>query len=710
MNSIRWSLCLSAILLLSGCSDDAPQQPNDISDVRQDEGDGVEDIVELEGTKLRFEPESSDFFAVPLPSDVRLNAEGSADLHKWARAYENALVKLWFDAADELMNGWGLISGIFMNFSAPIDPASLPQTVEETVIAPGAELPSVFLMNVDSASPQKGRTLPIECKFTETAGTYHDANLLSCISPFGVVRQANTRYALVLTTGLKDEDGESLVPALAMQRLLAGQDVEGQNGTVAAAPYVETKDILVEAGLSADAIASVVIFTTGNPSSRLVQVNDWYRELPEPEIEPESLEFVEAFDDYIVLRGTYQVPVIQGGERPFSAPPAGKIVFDDAGKPVVQAQDSVPFLLTIPKSTMPAEGWPTLMYMHGSGGQMQELVDRGARTDRTDPTSAPRGSGPGGVVAPYGIAGFAAEFGFHGTRFSPPDTSGLTLYNLLGNPRAAVDNFIVASNEVTLHARLLAGLTIDPQDFPELAGVLDVSQAGDGLIRFDDERLSAMGQSMGSTIGVPALTVSKKIDAGILSGSGATLIEVALKTTKPVTLLPVLRGLLRYRADEAMDRFDPVLSTLQYAWDFVDPSVHARHLIRELHPGAPAKHILQHSGVDDGYFSIYSRTALSGAIGLDFVEPNPEPETLEIMKIIAPEHSVALSTPVAANLQDATITGVVAVYEPEVMDGHNIAYQVDAVKAQYACFAKSVGVGAAPVFRSVADSQVDTCE
>src|SRR5690554_1552870 len=714
MKSIRWSLCLCAVLIFAGCSDDAPKDQNNTSDVVEDKGDVLQDdagdIVELEGTRLRFEPESSDFFALPLPSDVRLNAEGSADFHKWGRAYENSLVKLWFDAADDLMDGWGLISGVFMNFSAPIDAATLPQTIEETLVAPGADFPSVFLMNVDPASPKKGTTLPIECKFTAAEGSYHDANLLSCISPFGVVRLANTRYALVLTSALKDEAGDSLVPALAMQKLLAGQDVEGQNATVDATPYVETKDILVEAGLSVDAIASVVIFTTGNPSSRLVKVNDWYRELPEPEIDADGLEYVEEFEDYIVLRGTYQVPVIQSGDRPFSAPPAGKIVFDDAGKPVEQARDTVPFLLTIPKSAMPAEGWPTLMYMHGSGGEMQELVDRGARTDRTDPTSAPRGSGPGGVVAPYGIAGFAAEFGFHGTRFSPSDTSGLTLYNLLGNPRAAVDNFIVASNEVTLHARLLAGLTIDPQDFPELAAALDTSAASDGLIRFNDDRLNAMGQSMGSTIGVPALTVSKKIDAGILSGSGATLIEVALKTTKPVTLLPVLRGLLRYRTDEAMDRFDPVLSTLQYAWDFVDPSVHARHLFRDTHPGSPAKHILQHSGMDDGYFSIYSRTALSGAIGLDFVEPNPEPETLEIMKIIAPEHSVALSAPVEGNLEDGTITGVVAVYEPEVMDGHNIAYQVDDTKAQYACFAKSVGVGGAPVFRSVAQSQVETCD
>lgn len=723
MKSRRFLLSLLAVLLFVGCSDDASNSDGptdtvgDTADISETDTadasqDDVADIVELEGTKLRFAPEKSDFFSVPLPSDTRVLEDGSVALHDWTRAYENPLVKLWFDAADDLMNGWGLVSGVFINFDAPIDPATLPQTIEETAFDAdsGGDFPSVFLMNVDPSSPKNGATLPIECKFTEAEGSFHDANLLGCVSPFGVVRLPDTRYALVVTSALKDAQGDAVVPTVAMQKLLHGQDVEGQHGAIDATPYVEARESLVQAGLGKDEIASVVLFTTGNPTSRLVKVNDWYRDLPEPTIDADSLEYVEAFDDYIVLRGTYTVPVIQAGEMPYNNPPAGKIVFDEAGAPVQQSVDTVPFLLTIPKAAMPAEGWPTLMYMHGSGGEMQELIDRGARTDRNDPDTAPRGSGPGGVVAPYGLAGFAAEFGFHGTRFSPPDTSGLKLYNLLGNPRAAVDNFIVAANEVTLHGRLLAGLEIDPQDIPELAAAVDVSAASDGLIRFNDDRLSAMGQSMGSTIGVPALTISKKIDAGILSGSGATLIEVALKTTKPVTLKPVLRGLLRYRSSEEMDRFDPILNSLQYAWDFVDPAVHGRYLIKGTHPDTPKKHILQHSGIDDGYFSVYSRTALSGAIGLDFAEPNPEPETLDIMGIIAPEHDVAIPTPVQANLDSESVTGVVAVYEPSVMDGHNVAYQVDDAKAQYACFAKSVSVDGAPVFRSVAQSQVGTCE
>jgi hypothetical protein len=699
----RLLFVLLASLLIVACSDDGAETNNGaLSDAGSDtstDSDAGEDL----GARLRFEPSSDDFFSVPFPSDTRLKADGSFGFSDWDRAYRNDLLSLWFDAADDLLEGWGLVSGIFVHFTAPLDASTLPSTVEETASAEGG-WPSVFLMDVDPDSPVQGGLLPIDCKFTEAEGTYHDANLLGCISPFGVVRLPSTRYAFVVTTQVTDADGEALTTDAAMAKLLAGEDVEGKNGTIAAAPYAQARDFLVAEGLPADEISSITLFTTGDPAARLVRLNDWFRTLPEPEIDEDSLSFVEEFDDYVVLRGTYQVPIIQAGTRPYGTPPDGKVVFDAAGDPVEQATDTVPFLITLPKTAMPDGGWPILLYMHGSGGEMQELIDRGPRPELE--TDAPRGTGPGGVVAPYGIAGFAAEFGFHGTRFDPPDTTGLKLYDLLNNPRATVDNFLISANEVTLHARLLKGLTIDPA---VANGLVDVGGAADGLVRFNSDSFTAMGQSMGSTIGPPALTVTQDIDAGILSGSGGTLIEVALKAIKPQNLKPLLETILNYGRDEEMDRFDPILSALQQVWDYVDPIVHARHAIHELHPNTPAKHILQHSGVDDGYFSVQSRTALSAALGIDFAEPVEEGEALEIMSIAAPEHDQALATPISANI-DGSHTGVVAMYQPSVMDGHNVAYQRDDAKAQYACFAKTVGSAGAPVLKGADEAGVGSCE
>ena len=524
------------------------------------------------------------------------------------------------------------------------------------------------------------------------------------MSPFGVVRQANTTYAFVVTNQVTAPNGRPLSRAADFQSLLSGDDVEGRHGAVSASAFAEALQVIEGEGLDVGSVAHMELFTTGNPAARLHRLAEWYWSLPEPEVNEGSLEFVEELDDFVVLKGSYDIPVIQQGEYPFRSPPEGNIVFDESGEPVEQFTDTIPFLVTIPKVSMPEGGFKTLIFMHGSGGAAQQLVDRGPRPTPGEP--APHGSGPGGVVAPYGMAGFAAEFPLHGTRYSPPDTSGLKLYNLIGNPRATVDNFLVSANEVAMHGRLLAGLEIDPSVAP--GNVLDAGASTDGMLRFDMDSVTMMGQSMGSTIGLPGLTVSKEIDAGILSGSGGTLIEVALEASKPLDVKNLLERVLQLGAGEELNRFSPLLHGLQHLWDYVDPIVHARYAIQEPLQDVPRKHYIQHSGVDDGYFSVESRTALSGALGLDFAEPVEEQEALDIMSVVAPEHDEPLPLPITANI-DPGVTGVVAMYQPSVLDGHNVAYQVDDAMAQYACFAMTVEQGAAPVFASPEQAQPDTC-
>src|SRR5690606_2944301 len=111
------------------------------------------------------------------------------------------------------------------------------------------------------------------------------------------------------------------------------------------------------------------------------------------------------------------------------------------------------------------------------------------------------------VIAPYGIAGFAADFALHDSRYpSNPDTTGLMLYNLLGNPRAMVDNFIIAANEVSLHARLMKHLEIPVADLAPL----DAADFPGGVVKFNGAAFTSMGHSMCSSIGTPAMTLSSE--------------------------------------------------------------------------------------------------------------------------------------------------------------------------------------------------------
>lgn len=659
-------------------------------------------FVPPEGTAMRFDPGGGDFFDLPFPDDARLENEGDFEgvFTSWPgpgedeRAADQWLLGPWLETADDLLTGWGLSSAIFAYFSAPIDPYTIPQEPEDSLDFAGGA-PSVFLVDVDPESPERGELMPISCQFREESGRYHDENQLACISPAGVTRRPDTRYALVITGAVIDEPGDPVVPDESMARLLHGHDVDAGGRDIAADPYVEALEVVSDLGVSPGEVASLVLFTTHDPSARLRRVNTWYRDLPPPAVADDTaLSVAEVYDDYVVLEGHYDLPVIQDGEEPYLEPPAGRIRFGSDGEPERVGDERIRFYLTVPREEPPAAGFPAAVYLHGSGGVAEQLMNRGAESEEGEEPEP--GTGPAGVLAPYGVAGFAADFNLHGMRHDPPDTTGLVLYNIIGNPRAAIDNFIVAANEVTRHARLVRGLEIEVE---EVDGLAEALPEGADQVRFDDGALAAFGQSMGSTIGLPALTVDPLLSAGVFSGSGGVLIEIALEATEPIPLRETIEAALNYGSEDELDRYDPMLSAVQHAWDLADPVAHGRFLTEEPHPGREPTHALQPSGLTDGYFSPKARAAFSTAIGAELLEPVLEPEALAPMAFRGVGDP--LEAPVAENRGGAT--AVVRQYEPSVLDGHHVAFQREDAKAEYACFLRSLASEAAPVFRSFED-------
>ncbi len=720
MQRVWYALMLSAMMMIAtGCGrDDARTSPSQdmtlpASDADMDAMTPEEEMGDREdlgpeepqGALVRFDPtDDEDFFALPFPSDARLAANGGEfGFSRWRIPYRKSIVKLWFDAAEELLDGWSPIAGVFVTFDAPIDEATLPSVEESTQTDNG--WPSVAMVDIDPDSPTRGELMPLECRFNTFDGNVRVPNQLGCKSPFGIMRRPNTTYALVITDALKDAEGHAVGAPAALRDLLDGEDVEGFGGIIAGAPYAQAAEYVRSLGVE-DAIVSMTLVTTGDPAARLRLVSEFYESLPEPDLDrTKPIEVVRTYEEYVVVQAYVDVPIVQNGAFPYNAPPDGKLNVNGEG--VVERVDtqSIRVYLTLPTEAMPAKGYPVLMFLHGSGGVAEQLMDRGPVAPNGDPP--PPGQGPAKVVAPYGVAGFAADFQFHGMRFDPPDTSGLKLYNLTGNPRATVDNFLVAANEVALHARMLDRITLDPADIEGLAAdAIDVSATTDGLIRFDGDSITTMGQSMGSTIGLPAATIDDVTDATILSGSGGVLIEIAVTGTEPIEIATVLKLLLGYDSDEPMDQFDPILHALQHVWDYVDPYTHAPYLVDAPYERIPAKHVLQHSGLTDGYFSPDSRAGLSAALGADLAEPVEEAMALDVMGLVGHGQPVAL--PVEGN-HPSGATAVVAQYPPSVLDGHHVAYQRDDAKAQYACFIKTLTATGTPVLKDPENADVTEC-
>ena len=644
--------------------------------------------TEPDGVHVRFAPGSEDFFDLPFPSDLRRRPDGSLDFTDWPGAMANDVLGKWLPAAEELVDGWGVTSGVFVFLTGAIDEGTLPSDPHETIWQEGGAAPPIFLIDVDPSSPERGRTWPLELRFRDEDATLTPGHRLAAIPLFGLTRRPLTRYALVLTDSVRSVDAEPLSRPMALDWLLAGAAVTDRyDRQVDPAPYVEAAAWLKERGLETEHIASLTLFTTGDPGARLRQLAEWGYGLPTPAVKEPGLTLGEVYDDFVVLEGRHSAPLYQAGERPYEEE-GGEILFGEDGEPEIQEQQWVRFNVTIPRGPMPAGGWPMMLYMHGSGGDWRQVIDRGV--DETP------GTGPALVAARHGVAAMGFDFPLHGDRSDPPDTTGLYLYNLLGNPRATVDNFIVSAVELTLRVRLIQEMTVDPALAPEY---LDPGAAPDGLIRFDGGAVTAMGQSMGSTIGVPFATLDKNVAALMLSGSGGVLVEIGATAVEPFPLKGPLELLLGYGPGEEVDRFDPVLHLLQHYWDLVDPVAHARYVIDEPLPGVPPKHVYQSSGLEDGYFSTRARAALSVALGLDALEPVLEPALTELL---AYRGHGAVSGPVTGNLAGGSITGTVTQHEPAAPGkGHYVSFMRDDAKAHYGCFVRSVWQQDVPTVKTI---------
>jgi hypothetical protein len=472
--------------------------------------------------------------------------------------------------------------------------------------------------------------------------------------PFGVVRRPSTRYALLLFDTLLDTHGAPLSrtptePALANRIAAAGQDPSS--------------------------VRVAVPFTTGDATARLQQIAAWYRDQPAPVLDG-PLVLDQVFDTYVTFHGRLRVPTLQPGNRPWlSEGDGGVISIGPDGAPRIEGHESARFVVSVPRQPMPAAGYASLVYLHGTGGQFDQVVTR----QRLGDPSPPDGPGPARTAAARGAAAYGYDQHLHGDRMDPPESTGLIRIN---HPLAAVDSFIVAASELNLHIRALHALEIEPA---AADGALDMLE---GPIRFDPEGTVVMTQSMGSTIGVPAATVDDRARGLIISGGGGLLIETFTTATRPLDWAPIVRAAQGLGADEPLDAFDPMTNALQMVWDIVDPVTHARHLHLEPHPGLPAKHVLQQQGLRDGYFSEASRGAIAAAAGLDALAPVLEPPLADRLGYV--EGAVLDTDEITRNRppQTAIVTQYDAV---EGADGHTVSFDRADARAQWGCFLESAG-------------------
>ena len=634
---------------------------------------GCDPAWEERPTQAIWDPAGS-FWDLPIPSDLRIESDGTWDLEKWPGDWNAAMVAMWLEAGEESLQGrWGLSSGVFVRASGSLDASTLPSTAAASV-SPDS---SVFLIDVDPGSAERGRRFPLEVSFDTEGDRYAPTNLLAALPAPGFVRRPNTQYALVVTDAVQDTQGQPLGRSEAFHK--AFEDIDGSEQ--AREDFKTLRQALKDDGrVEADRVVAASVFTTADHEWMLSKLGAWAETQPIPQLSQDWTRSEQQFEDasYVMLTARVSLPRIQLGNPPFAEASEGRIAWGDDGNPVIQRYQDMRVVLAVPKSPQPAEGYPLTVYAHGSGGEWMQVINRGPEEERDDAPDATPGTGPAEWLARRGVASLGFDFPLHGDRHNPSDTTGLMLYNLTGNPGGTIANFNAAAMELTLLSRLLLAAQIpsDQLDGADLGGATTA--------RFNPQRLTGMGQSMGSTIGVSWAAIDPRLKAIVLSGSGGSMAEIATDAVEPFDVQGVLQAFLQ--PGRPIERNHPLLHAMQNVWDMVDPVTKANRLIAEPFDSIPAKHVLMPAGIIDGYFSPRAEAALAVNLKMPLVGPEVEPFIPASLRLSGQE---ATTYPVKGNINGKT--GAVIQYASENIKGHYVLFNQDAARFQYTCFLASVG-------------------
>jgi hypothetical protein len=620
------------------------------------------------------------------------------------------------DLVRESAHAFPLTASVYFQWSAPISTNGLDPATSLTT-------GNVFLIDVDPSSPSYGKRSASKPLFVTDGGPYGAPNLLAVLPFPGISLLPSTRYAAVVMRAQNDASGQPLCPAPAMSELVSGTQPTGMSST-AFAEYQAALHALEAGGIDGSEIAALAVYTTDNPVADFVKVRNAMQALPVPtvagawQLAPGRTNI---YPTYCLFANTIPMPEYQGGTPPYNGT-GGRWVFDAAGNPVLQRQELANIVVTVPRTAMPANGFPIVNMSRTGAGGNTPIVDRGQEAQNGPPSITP-GTGPALYFAAAGFAGASIDGPLGGLRnpvmVNTDDDEDNLVFNFQ-NPGALRDNLRQSAAELSLTASILAGLSFDASSCP------GVTTPDGGPVHFDATKMALFSHSMGSTISPLALAYEPRYKVAILSGAGGSYIENIIYKLLP---LPPLRG-----ADELLvginvaDGYyigegDPIVNMFQWAAESADPPVYDSLTIQ--HPvGAPARSVFKVQGIIDHYIlpPICNATTLS--LGLDLAGPELDTEaayaalgqSLVPAVTYTPFEDVMnlsgrgkISLPAAGNFSTdgGSVTAIVVQHPGDAIeDGHEVIFQTDPPKHEYYCLLQSFAAGQPPRVPAPTDAGV----
>lgn len=600
-------------------------------------GCGDENVRAIDGTQVLYRTDGRDrLFDMPFPIVTRQNPDGTLDLQGFPNPGENPLVQQVIEGLESHPGGFGTNAAVYFRFDGPI--GSLDED-------------HVFLVDLE-----RDVRIPVWLDFKEDAETYSPSNLLAVLPRPGMVLRPNTPHAAVI---LDNQLGSSLV----LEQLKAGKGPDELQEH-----FDLIWDHLKRTGVKKSRVRGATVFSTGDPFSSTLSVLADVR----ARAEPSATDLVQLadYERYCVVEGNVTVPLYQDGRRPYTTG-GGGIRFDPDGEPIPQGQETIRFAVTIPKQSMPADGFPLLFYAPGQGGSYLQVTTRG--TFEEQQTLPDRG--PAYYLSASSIAAMNIEAPLTGPRHPQGSTDGIDFFNVQ-NPVAFRDNIRQAALDYASLVRMARTLRIPAALCPGAA-------AGGSEFFFDADNFLFYGHSTGASVGALVLGMEEGIRAGLLSGTGGSWLYNLTIKFEPLDFKALVELLLAYQPPDEADMFDPVINLAQTFWEPVEPMNWAGRWARE---AETPKDILIIEGVVDGYFPPPMANALALAARTQPVRPLAEETIEDALDQVALD---ALDAPAGGNLQ--TPSGPVSALllqfpQPQGISGHYVPFELNEPKHQYRCF------------------------
>jgi hypothetical protein len=528
--------------------------------------------------------ETLDFFAMPFPNDLRLDASGHPDLDGFPSPGDTApAVDLLIEALTQ-QSGWGIDPVVYFRFNRAHDLDSIKALTTDA---------TVHFASIDPDADDYGELDAFTWTTRHSRGRYICPNWLA-VSPYeGSPLTPNQTYAVWLTKGIVSDAGEEVFRDDDFPMLMQEDRPSDLTDARAYDTFGPFRDYVDSKGLTRGDIVAATVFSTGDPRSWI----RYYREVVESEDTTVTLD--EAADcsaspcDVACAGGSGFAEWHLKLTIPDFTGDAGAVSYASNYRPEVYETESLCAVLTVPDGNAPLAGWPTALWMGDVGGTSQAAIENGMAS----------------AMAKQGIATLALDLPHHGQRATGSDP--LADWFDTAHPNAWRGNLLQAQADGHSLLRIVA-------DNPDL-----------GL---DADNVWVVGEGAGAEAAVPMLAMNRMPPGAVLGNPGGHYGAIASERTQP---WDVAHALQQSFADSNLGRSHPVVSLLQAWMSPVDPVTTAITLVRE--PEGSPKHLFVVQGVDDKELSIDATSAVlraasiptAGEVLVDFGQATIELPTFE---------------------------------------------------------------------------------